>query len=86
MDLKPYDAYDLGDKKLWQYESLEKFGKQLDEKDFANIKEVIQSMSDSKELADARAKAKAQAWMHIGQAGKNITDYMIKTMESLEQK
>ena len=86
MDLKPYDAYDLGDKKLWQYESLEKFGKQLDEKDFANIKEVIQSMSDSKELADARAKAKAQAWMHIGQAGKNIADYMIKTMESLEQK
>ena len=81
MDLKPYDAYDLGDKKLWQYESLEKFGKQLDEKDFTNIKEVIQSMSDSKELAEARAKAKSEAWMHIGEAGKNITDYMIKTLD-----
>ena len=84
MDLKPYDAYDLGDKKLWQYESLEKFGKALDEKDFAGIKEVIQNMSDSKELAAARAKAKEEAWMHIGNAGKNIADYMIKTMEAIE--
>ena len=84
MDLKPYDAYDLGDKQLWQYKSLEKFGKQLDEKDFANIKEVIQNMSDSKELAAARAEAKAQAWMHIGNAGKNIVDYMVAKVGNLD--
>jgi len=84
MDLKPYDAYDLGDKQLWQYKSLEKFGKQLDEKDFANIKEVIQNMSDSKELAAARAEAKAQAWMHIGNAGKNIVDYMVAKVDNLD--
>lgn len=82
MDLRPYDAYDLGDKKLWQYASLEKFGKQLDEKDFSNIKEVIQNMSDSKELAAARAQAKAEAWMHEGEAGKNIADFMIKTVQN----
>ena len=79
MDLRPYDAYDLGDKKLWQYRSLEKFGKQLNEKDFENIKEVILNMSDSKELSQARANAKAEAWMNIGEAGKNIADFMIKT-------
>lgn len=84
MDLKPYDAYDLGDKQLWQYKSLEKFGKQLDEKDFENIKEVIQNMSDSKELAAARAEAKAQAWMHIGNAGKNIVDYMVAKVGNLD--
>ena len=82
MDLRPYDAYDLGDKKLWQYASLEKFGKQLDEKDFSNIKEVIQNMSDSKELASARAQAKAEAWMHEGEAGKNIADFMIQTVQN----
>ncbi len=81
MDLRPYDAYDLGDKKLWQYESLEKFGKQLEEKDFENIKEVIQNMSDSSELAQARAQAKAQAWMYEGQAGKRIADFMISKVE-----
>ena len=79
MDLRPYDAYDLGNKKLWQYSSLEKFGKKLDEKDFDNIKEVIQNMSDSKELADARKTAKAQAWMYEGQAGKRIVDFMLQT-------
>uniref|UniRef100_UPI00298E6780 CDP-glycerol glycerophosphotransferase family protein n=1 Tax=Treponema sp. TaxID=166 RepID=UPI00298E6780 len=82
IDLRPYDAYDLGDKKLWQYESLEKFGKKLDEKDFADIKEVIKNMSDSRELADARAKAKAEAWMHIGEAGKRIVDFMVQTMDN----
>ena len=74
--------YDLGDKKLWQYASLEKFGKQLDEKDFTNIKEVIQNMSDSSELAEARAKAKAEAWMYEGKAGKNIVDFMIKSIDN----
>lgn len=80
IDLKPYDAYDLN-KKLWQYEVLEKFGTELDENQFENIKEVIQSMSDSKELADQRRIAKETAWMHQGQAGKNIADYMIKTID-----
>ena len=82
MDLRPYDAYDLGDKKLWQYSSLEKFGKQLDEKDFGNIKEVIQNMSDSAELAEARAQAKAEAWMYQGEAGKRIVDFMVKRVDN----
>lgn len=81
MDLRPYDAYDLGDKKLWQYHSLEKFGRELNEAEFDNIKEVIQSMSDSAELASARKEAKATAWMNEGKAGAAIVDYMIKTIE-----
>ena len=80
MDLRPYDAYDLN-KKLWQYEVLEKFGTELNEDQFENIKEVIQSMSDSKELAEQRRIAKETAWMHQGNAGKNIAHYMIKTMD-----
>lgn len=80
MDLRPYDAYDLN-KKLWQYEVLEKFGTELNESQFENIKDVIQSMSDSMELAQQRKIAKETAWMHQGNAGKNITDYMIKVMD-----
>ncbi len=80
MDLRPYDAYDLN-KKLWQYEVLEKFGTELNESQFENIKEVIQSMSDSMELAQQRKIAKETAWMHQGNAGKNIADYMIKVMD-----
>lgn len=82
MDLRPYDAYDLGDKKLWQYRALEKFGKELNEAEFENIKEVIQSMSDSVELSNARKEAKQTAWMNEGNAGKAIVDYMVKTVEA----
>lgn len=86
MDLRPYDAYDLGDKELWQYSVLRTFGTELQESQFENIKEVIQSMSDSKELEKARHEAKATAWMHEGEAGKRIADYMIQTVESQNQK
>ena len=85
MDLRPYDAYDLGDKELWQYSVLRTFGTELKEEEFANIKEVIQSMSDSKELEKARHEAKATAWMHEGEAGKRIADYMIQTVENLNK-
>lgn len=79
MDLKPYDAYDL-QKPLWQFTILEKMGIKLDEKDFERIGKVIKEASDSPELANARKEAKSTAWMHIGEAGKNITDFMIKTV------
>ena len=82
MDLRPYDAYDLGDKELWQYAVLRKFGTELKEGQFANIKEVIQSMSDSKELENARHEAKKEAWCFEGDAGKKVADYMIQTVES----
>lgn len=81
MDLRPYDAYDLDGKELWQYSVLRKFGTELKEEQFVNIKEVIQSVSDSKELEEARHAAKAEAWMHEGEAGKNIADFMISKVE-----
>lgn len=79
MDLRPYDAYDLN-KQLWQFKVLEKMGIKLDEKDFDNIKEVIQNASDSPKLAKERKIAKETAWMHEGKAGKNIADFMINTV------
>lgn len=82
MDLRPYDAYDLDGKELWQYSVLRKFGTELKEEQFANIKEVIQSVSDSKELEEARHAAKAEAWMHEGEAGKNIVDFMVSKVET----
>jgi hypothetical protein len=66
---------------LWQFETLKKIGIKLEEADFGHIKEVIQNASDSAELSAARKEAKAAAWMHTGEAGKNIADYMIKIVE-----
>lgn len=79
LDLRPYDAYDLPEKgkKIWQFDTLSKIGIELKEEQFENIKEVIKSASDSKELAELRHKAKAQAWMNEGSAGKAVADFMI---------
>ncbi len=86
MDLMPYDAYDVPGQKPWQVNAVKEFGIELKEEQFANIKEVIQSASDSKELAELRAKAKAMAWEHIGEAGKRTLDFMIETMDNIEKK
>ena len=42
-------------------------------------------MSDSKELADARAQAKAEAWSNQGHAGEKIADFMIETVQNLSK-
>ncbi len=89
LDLRMYDASEVYNddgtqKRIWQFTTLEKIGIELKAEQFNRIKEVIQSASDAPELAQARAKAKAEAWMHIGDAGKNTVDFMIKKEGELE--
>lgn len=78
LDLRIYDAGCLTEKRLWQFSTLEKIGIELKEEQFSNIKEIIQNASDSKELENARAKAKAEAWMYAGEAGKRTVDFLIE--------
>lgn len=82
MNLKPYDAFDLPEegKNIWSFKTLSELGIELQEEQFANIKEIIQGISDNKELAAKRLKVKQEAWMNEGLAGKLIADYMIKTI------
>ena len=65
MDLRPYDAFDLGHE-LWQFEILKKMGIKLEERDFSDIKQVIERVSDSEELRQSRKQAKETAWMFQG--------------------
>ncbi|MCQ2584340.1 MAG: CDP-glycerol glycerophosphotransferase family protein [Treponema sp.] len=85
MDLRPYDAYDLTEKdngkKIWEFEALRSFGIELKEDQFENIAEVIQNASDSKELSDARHKAREEVWMHRGEAGKAVMDFLVEKGE-----
>lgn len=84
MDLLPYDIYDTGHEP-WAVTTLQKIGIPIKEEDFSNIAEVIKNASDSPELAKLRAHYKAEAWQHIGEAGKLTADYMISTMEKIEK-
>lgn len=80
MDLLPYDIYDTGHEP-WAVTTLRKIGIPVQEKDFNNIAEIIKNASDSPELAKLRAQYKAEAWQHIGEAGKLTADYMIKVIQ-----
>lgn len=84
MDLLPYDIYDTGHEP-WAVTTLQEIGIPIKEEDFPNIAEVIKNASDSPELAQKRAKYKAEAWQHIGEAGKLTADYMINKLAELEK-
>jgi hypothetical protein len=86
LDLRPYDADDLGEpgeanedkmQRLWQFRTLRKIGIELREEMFPRIAEVIGAASDSPSLAAARAAARKEAWQHPGEAGGRIVDFMI---------
>ena len=83
MDLLPYDIYDTGHEP-WAVTTLQKIGIPIKKEDFSRIGDVIKNASDSPELAQLRAHYKAEAWQHIGEAGKRTADYMIATLEKIE--
>jgi CDP-glycerol glycerophosphotransferase (TagB/SpsB family) len=84
MDLRPYDADDLGEnavEELWQFKALENIGIELKEEFFPTIGDVIKNAADSAELKAARQKAKDEAWQYRGKAGKRIADFMVEHVE-----
>jgi len=79
------DCYDAGDLleldppiQPWQFAILPKIGRQVQEKDFAQIGTILKDMSDSKELAEERQQAKDTAWMYRGQSGDKVVEFMIR--------
>ena len=83
MDTMPYDIYDTGHEP-WAVTTLHKIGIKVEESNFPKIADVIKNASDSPELAELRAHYKAEAWQHIGEAGKLTADFMISTMEKID--
>lgn len=83
IDLGIYDAYDVPGQNPWQLNAVRTFGIELKEEQFPAIQEVIQNASDSAELARLRAKAKQDAWEHIGSAGEKVYEFMAETEQHL---
>lgn len=83
LDKSVYDAAWI-DHKLWQEETFPKLGAPLKEEDFGRLKEIIDETITSNIYADARVKAKAEAWAHIGESAKQIVDFLVKKSEELK--
>ena len=78
-DKSQYDAAWV-DEELWTYEILPAIGKELSEKDFPNIKNVIDSCIDSEEYKVGRDKAREETWMYIGNGAVKTVDYIEKKL------
>lgn len=84
MDTAPYDAAWI-DEPLWRLEILPELGKKLEESDFANIKDVIDSVSDSEIYKAGRKKYSDIAWQRKGEAAKNTVDYLVQKYDELQK-
>ena len=76
-DTLPYDA-DWLDEKIWSLRVLPKIGIKLEEKDFSNLKEIIDKALTSKELEQGRKEIKAECWNFEGESAKRTVDFLTK--------
>ncbi len=83
LDKSVYDACWI-DHPLWQEETFPKLGAPLKEEDFDKLKDIIDAAISSDVYAAARAKAKEEAWMHIGESAKRVVDFLISKSEELK--
>lgn len=71
------------DKPQWRFETYPSFGVALDEADFPRLREVIESTIADEGLAAGRAKARAEAWAHPGEAAMRTVDYLVGCRERI---
>ena len=76
-DTLPYDA-DWLYEKIWSLRVLPKIGIKLEEKDFSNLKEIIDKALTSKELEQGRKEIKAECWNFEGESAKRTVDFLTK--------
>lgn len=76
-DTLPYDA-DWFEEKIWALRAVESLGIQLKESDFDNMKTVIERALGSDNLAKARTDIRNECWVSIGDAAKNVTDWVLQ--------
>lgn len=82
-DTLPYDA-DWLDEKIWSLRVLPKIGIKLEEKDFSNMKEIIDKALSSKELEQGRNEVKSECWNFEGESAKRTVDFLTNKLN--EQK
>lgn len=81
-DTIQYDA-DWLDQKIWSLRVLPEFAIKLEEKDFPQIKTIIENAMNSSSLAEERKKVSDEAWQNKGKSASSIADYLISKLGEL---
>lgn len=82
-DKRGYDAFEL-EEDSWTLKTLPRITVPIDENNFSNISDIINSTINNTNLHNDIIKVKNEAYMHIGEAGKNGAAVLIKMLESLQ--
>lgn len=77
LDKSVYDACWI-EHPLWQEKIFPMLGTPLKESDFNKLKDIIESAISSEKYAVARSRAKAEAWMYIGESAKRTVDFLTR--------
>lgn len=83
LDNSPYDAAWF-DEPVWRLQILPELGTKLDEKDFTNIKAVIDDALKSETFKNGRKRVRSEAWQNKGNAAVAVADYMVEKLEEIQ--
>lgn len=82
-DRSPYDSYWLKDRPMWIFESLPKIGRPLEQRDFPNMKSVIENTINDESLREGRDEVRRDGWQNIGYSAQAAYDYIQKKYKEL---
>ncbi|MBR4630659.1 MAG: CDP-glycerol glycerophosphotransferase family protein [Treponema sp.] len=84
-DSSPYDSAWL-DEELWRFKVLPDLGVKLEQKDFGNLKVIIDNLMQNESFQKGREKIRNEAWEYQGEGAKRTVDYLIAKHEELKEK
>lgn len=82
LDLAPYDAAWL-DETIWRKQVLPELGKELQEKDFANMKEFLDDLMENEKYSSGREHVRDVSWQCRNEAAVRTVDYLVKKHEEI---
>lgn len=71
----PYDA-DWLSEPIWSFRVVDKIGFELKEENLSDIKNVIKTALESKNLQEGRDQVRSECWEYVGHSAEKIVDYL----------
>lgn len=84
-DKSPYDCAWIEDE-LWTFSVLPKIGKQLNENNIENIKDIIDDCIKNPVYQQGRDEARSETWANIGEGTRHTVDYLIDQYNTIIHK
>lgn len=82
-DSAPYDAAWVDESTLWMQTTLHEFAREINERDFENLGNIIHDMVTDEKYKIMRDKASEKDWQYRGQAAKRVVDFMTLKYEEI---